>query len=90
MVISIEIPKSSQVKLIEEASRQGKSIEIYAAELLQKAVESNRSFSEIGSLSQRSCRLRNERRVARHNLPIGSQFGAISQRLSGYATIQIC
>ncbi|MDZ4849092.1 MAG: hypothetical protein SGI77_07340 [Pirellulaceae bacterium] len=47
MVISIEIPKSSEVKLIEEAGRQGKSIESYAAELLQKAVESNRSFAEI-------------------------------------------
>ena len=47
MVISIEIPKSSEVKLIEEASRQGKSIESYAAELLQKAVEGNRSLAEI-------------------------------------------
>jgi hypothetical protein len=47
MVISVEVPKSSEAKLIEEAARQGKSVETYAAELLQRAVEGQRSFAEI-------------------------------------------
>ncbi len=47
MLISIEVPKSIEAKLVEEAARQGMSVETYAAELLQQVVEGQRSFAEI-------------------------------------------
>ena len=47
MVISVEIAAASERRLAELAERQGKSIEEYASEILQKALEGSKSFSEI-------------------------------------------
>ena len=47
MVIKVDVPVASESRLIELARQHGKSVEIYASELLHRAVQGSKSYSEI-------------------------------------------
>lgn len=47
MVISVNIPDSTERILAEQAALRGLSVEAYAADLIRKGVSGGRSFAEI-------------------------------------------